>query len=77
MSKKTQNEITYDLLRREFDNQIALDIWRLVSTIDISAENSKYLLEALRSLHDDRQRYDLIDSVWKRHFQLVAEKILP
>lgn len=77
MAKKIQNEITYDLLRREFDNQIALDIWRLISTIEISAENSKYLLESLRSLRDDQQRHDLIDSVWKRHFQLVAEKILP
>lgn len=68
---------SYELLRRYFRDCIALQVWNLIQTAEISNDEASILVSALQKASDEDQQLQIIHAVWDRYYRRLAEKILP
>lgn len=78
MRKPEKENFTYDVLRKLLPSDfVAMELWRVINTTKMKQEKVKLLIDAVRGLSEETQQIELINSVWHRYYQLVAEQLLP
>ena len=79
MTRKFEKQVfTYDVLRKLITSEyVAMELWRVISATKMKPDKVKLLLDAVNSLSEESQQIDLINAVWRRYYQLIAEQLLP
>ncbi len=76
IKQATQESFLPSSLRTEFGEAIAVEISKAYRIADKTDEALGCLLYELRQAGSDEDRMRLLDSVWKRHYEVAAQKII-
>lgn len=79
MTRKFEKQVfTYDVLRKLITSEyVAMELWRVISATKMKSDKVTLLLDSVNSLSEESQQIELINAVWRRHYQLIAEQLLP
>ena len=78
--QKTEKEtFTYDVIRKLIHSDcVAMELWRVIDATNMKSENVECLIGQIRNLSFNEKRQTmLLDAVWDRHYQMIAEQLLP
>ena len=76
IKQATQEAFLPSSLRTEFGEAMAVEISKAYRIADKTDEALGCLLYELRQAGSDEVRMRLLDSVWKRHYEVAAQKII-
>lgn len=76
IKQATQEAFLPSSLRTEFGEAMAVEISKAYRIVDKTDEALGCLLYELRQAGSDEDRMRLLDSVWKRHYEVAAQKII-
>ena len=79
MTRKLEKQVfTYDVLRKLIASEyVAMELWRVISATKMKSDKVKLLLDSVNDLSEESQQIELINVVWRRYYQLIAEQLLP
>lgn len=76
LSMKTALEVSPQTLRSIYGDELAIRLWDVTRVIATTDSAVKALLSAVNQLNDE-QRNRLIDRLWERYYDSVADECLP
>lgn len=76
LSMKTALEVSPQILRSIYGDELAIRLWDVTRVIATTDSAVKALLSAVNQLNDE-QRNRLIDRLWERYYDSVADECLP
>lgn len=76
IKQATQEAFLPSSLRTEFGEAMAVEISKAYRIADKTDEALGCLLYELRQAGSDEDRMRLLDSVWERHYEVAAQKII-
>ena len=79
MTRKLEKQVfTYDVLRKLISSEyVAMELWRVISVTKMKPDKVRLLLDSVNNLSEESQQIELINAVWRRYYQLIAEQLLP
>lgn len=79
MTRKLEKQVfTYDVLRKLISSEyVAMELWRVISATNMKPDKVRLLLDSVNNLSEESQQIELINAVWRRYYQLIAEQLLP
>lgn len=79
MTRKLEKQVfTYDVFRKLITSEyVAMELWRVISATNMNTDKVKLLLDSVNNLSEESQQIELINAVWCRYYQLIAEQLLP
>lgn len=63
-------------LRVEFGDTLAIEISKAYKIVDKTDEALSSFISELRQADTDERRMQLLDAIWRRHYECVADKII-
>ena len=63
-------------LRVEFGDALAIKISKAYKIVDKTDEALSSFISELRQADTDERRMQLLDAIWRRHYECVADKII-
>lgn len=76
IKQATQECFIPSSLRIEFGDALAIEIIKAYKIVDKTDDAlSRFILE-LRQAGTDERRMQLLDAIWRRHYEVVADKII-
>lgn len=76
IKQATQEAFMPHALRVEFSDALAIEISKAYKIVDKTDEALSSFISELRQADTDERRMQLLDAIWRRHYECVADKII-
>lgn len=76
IKQATQEAFMPHALRVEFGDALAIEISKAYKIVDKTDEALSSFISELRQADTDERRMQLLDAIWRRYYECVADKII-
>ena len=76
IKQATQEAFMPHALRVEFCDALAIEISKAYKIVDKTDEALSLFILELRQADTDERRMQLLDAIWRRHYEYVTDKII-
>lgn len=74
--QSTKDMVSPTALREKYGDAIGMDVWRILQIVDKNDKAIITVITAMDALQNESQRKALIDKIWERHYQKIANSVI-